>query len=101
MKHSTYANLETRLANEQKKAVYVQFIIALIQKSPNLFFNVLFILIKLIKLIAETFFDKDGNRKTPWWAKVLGAFGIRFTKRVQDIGEEADKAIKELDIPVL
>lgn len=101
MKHSTYASLESRLANEQKKALYVNFLVGILMKSPDLFFNILFVVVKLIKLIAETFFDKEGNRKTPWWAKILGAFGIRFTKRVQDIGEEADKAIKELDIPVL
>ena len=101
MKASEYRYLSSQMEDmsDKQKAIIFQFLVGIALKSPELLFSVIKVLVRIGKIIAETFFDKDGKPRDPWWVRVLGVFGINFARKIQEIGNEADQTLKELNLP--
>jgi hypothetical protein len=99
MKASTYSNLEGILKDEKQQAVFFGWIVKIAIDNPKIFLTIILILVRIGKLIASVFYDKNGNRRTPLWARALGVFGIKFARQMQDIGDEVDETVKKLEIP--
>lgn len=102
MKASQYGSLTSRLeqmSDLERRNFLELFLIPIMLKSPELFIRLLLIVFRLLKILAETFFDRNGVPHDPWWVRVLGVFGISFARKMRAIGDEADQTIKEMELP--